>query len=351
TTHRDCKEIAHYNPAERLYELSLQDLTDDISLLFLARQLVGSRQVALTPLPSLSSTEATEILEQLSPCDAITPRLILPFSQWGALISNFQWRQELYQRRLSQVTTNNPSPEVLLSGQVMDVATPLQSWFNTVVNNVQTWTEQSWQRVEDLLETLGQPEFAYRFAGTPHFRDGVAGFPQAVPGLLALLRSNPDKETTLSTLYLLGQIGYGHQEAIAALSEQRQTATDGDIRRQAAVSLGKIDPTHPEAGVRRVKVIDFGMRLEQRRVSLIVTLLPEANDTINIHLRVCPLGDAYLPERLKLALLDETGQTLRQEQTRTADIAMQLSFRGQKGDHFGIKVSLDEYSMTERFVI
>ena len=106
------------------------------------------------------------------------------------------------------------------------------------------------------------------------------------------------------------------------------------------------------AGVRRAKIIDLGLLLDAHRVFLVVTLMPEADGRTNINFRVYPAsGQTCLPPNLQLIVLDESGETILEAQSRSADNSIQLGFRGDRGDCFSIKIALEDASVTEDFVI
>jgi Protein of unknown function (DUF1822). len=60
----------------------------------------------------------------------------------------------------------------------------------------------------------------------------------------------------------------------------------------------------------------------------------------------------YLPDGVQLTVLDETGNPIPQlEAQARADNWIQLKFTGEPGDQFSVKVSLEESSITEHFLI
>ncbi len=347
TTHSDLKQYGTYQPAAAAYTLAADQWVSDFALLALARQVTTSRQVALPPLPELTAAAATAALAQLAAQPERPPQLALPWATWGALFARTDWRQQAYEQRL---TATSPSAEPVL-------ALRLRDWLPRLATQTEAWLARGWQSVEELAASLGeQPElsFAFRFGGDYQWRNQSAPFPTAVPGLLELLRSPTaalDKDTQLSALYLLGQIGRDHAEAIAYLNDLIQTSDDLELRRQAALSLGKIAPQHPRAGARRAKLIDWGLQVASQPVALAIALIPE-NGTTYVHLRVSPLPEhRYLPADLQLAVLDANGAIFKQEQARASDIGLQFSLRGQAGDCFSVRVALAAACVTEHFVL
>ncbi|MGB0560935.1 MAG: DUF1822 family protein [Spirulinaceae cyanobacterium] len=342
------REQGHYDPAERFYRLSRAAWVTDLNRLLLSQRLFGRRHPEPAPLPTLA-------LEQAQKCLAIaaaheTSRLSLPFAEWGALWSQPDWRSQLYQQQMAALRAAEADT---VDGQPL---TTLRQWFAELGTEIQAGVEglvsQGWQSLEAIAEEFKSPEavLAYRFEGS-YSRDVSTPFPTAVSGVVELLASPTDKETQLSAMHLLGQIGRGNPGAISALARFQHSTSDPDLQRQAAVSLGKIDPSHPAAGVRRGKIVDLGVRVGQAPLILMLTLLPEGAKT-NLQVRLNGVNDrAVLPENIQLIIMDDAGTVFREERSRTHDQALQISFRASSGDRFGIKVVLGEASLTEFFTV
>ncbi len=327
-THRHLKTKGSYDPSERTYCLDESDIIDDINALWVVRQLCPDEQTRspLVPLPALSSAQAENLLLRLGNQSIVMPQLAVPFELWGALLDNGEWRRRLYERRLER-------------GQQVN----LGQWFQNIC-------EAGWQTVEEILSTLStsEPNLAYSSRNAEHNRENSP----AIPALIELLQNHRDKSTRLRAADLLGHIANDNNDAIAALTDLLGTTKDDDIRRQAAVSLGKIDPGNFAAGVRRARLVDLGLLIDDCRVVLAVTLMPEAEQRTNISLRVFPTGQqTYLPPHLQLVVLDESGEIILEAQSRSNDNSIQLAFRGDSGDGFSIKVALGDVSVTEDFII
>ncbi len=114
----------------------------------------------------------------------------------------------------------------------------------------------------------------------------------------------------------------------------------------------KNDSNHPEAGIRRAKLMDLGMQLAGHSVALIVELRPESTQKTDILIQVHPTGSqTYLPSLLQLIVFDEFGTIFLEAQARSADNYIQLQFSGKPGELFSVKVTLGDVSFTENFVI
>ena len=221
----------------------------------------------------------------------------------------------------------------------------LNQWFANI-------TDSHWKQIDELIEILWTPEsnLSYRYIGANYFRDVGTITDTAIPRLIEVLQTSRDKLTRLQIVNLLGSIVREKKEAIAALTQLLNTVRDGDIRRQVAVNLQKIDPENNNAGVRRGKVINLG--IEKNSVALVMTIMPEGRDKTNVHLRVYPIKEQiYLPPNLKLIVLDENKLTLLSIESGSMDNAVQLEFTDDPGDYFTVKVALGNVSVTENFVL
>jgi hypothetical protein len=214
--------------------------------------------------------------------------------------------------------------------------------------------DQSWQIVENILDTLTTPEenLAYRMRSANRDREMPLLTSNAIPGLIDLLKDKRNKVTLFRAANLLGDIAYGNQEAIAALTDMIHSSQDEETRRQAAINLGKIDPNNSQAGVRRAKLIDFGMILNGHHLVLIVTVMPDINHKTRVHFCVSNVNQGnYLPSNLKLTILDEHGKIFQEVTSRNADNIIQKSLKCSQGDTFTIRISLENVSITEYFAV
>jgi len=337
-THRELKKNGQYHDKERSYFIPTEELIEDIDMMLMARQFVRNRKAAVKPWVALAPNRAEILLEKLSDRSIDYPREAVNFEEWGGLLMNDEWRRQLYEKRLAKAR-----------GEIQVVAT------NKLSEQVGQWlsnfAEEGWQTVEEILRTVGrqEPFFTYSFAAS-NFRDKMS-VPTAVPALIDLLRTRKEPETRLPALQLLGQIGHGNSEAIAFLSEMLKDSQDEEMRRYIAITIGQIEPSHPLAGVRRVKMINLGMQLEESQVALAVTLVPEGREGTNVHLQVYPSQQNYLPSNLKMEVLDESGNVFLEAESRRADNWIKLELSGDRGDSFAVRLTLGEASFHKQFVL
>jgi hypothetical protein len=116
-----------------------------------------------------------------------------------------------------------------------------------------------------------------------------------------------------------------------------------------------------EATVKRAKLIDLGLSLQERSVALMVAIMPSAGQRnaseeklqMEILVQMHPMGgEAYLPADLRMSLLSPSGEMLQEVRSRSQDNYIQLKrFRGLPGECFDIQVSFHETCLTEMFKI
>ncbi|WP_218081408.1 DUF1822 family protein [Anthocerotibacter panamensis] len=102
-THYQFKTIGQYDPQDRSYVLVEENLSTDLGGFWagLAGPLTLQEPVRapVTPLSPLPCAQAHQLLERLGEPRVTRPRLEVPFTLWGALLSHDGWRQDLYERR------------------------------------------------------------------------------------------------------------------------------------------------------------------------------------------------------------------------------------------------------------
>ncbi|NJP08626.1 MAG: DUF1822 family protein [Leptolyngbyaceae cyanobacterium RU_5_1] len=110
TTHQELKSLGQYDPLDRTYSLSSEQLTQDLNAFWATYQFCGADQtrLAIAPLPELSASQAETLIQRLGDSALVFPRLEVPFSLWGALLARSQWRQALYAQRCGVDQARSP---------------------------------------------------------------------------------------------------------------------------------------------------------------------------------------------------------------------------------------------------
>ncbi len=176
--------------------------------------------------------------------------------------------------------------------------------------------------------------------------------PQVAPWnpLRALLDCLPDQSTQLLNE---GQVNLSHWfnnvfeagwQTLEALLNTKVPNLAFSLSRSREINVDN-------QGVSAGKLIDLGMQLTGHSVTLIVTVIRKSDAEVVIRLRVYPSGSqAHLPPGLQLTILDNSGTCL-EVQARGEDDWMQQEFCGEPGEHFSVKLALDDASITEDFMI
>lgn len=338
-THRQLKHEGKYREGDRTYALSTQELTKSLLVMDITLEL--NLQQEVSPLPSLSEVESTELLHTLGNSSVYSPRLLVPFAQWASFLNNEECRQELYNQRLGiiQEPVLAAAPSVVVKSEAR-----LVEWAKTCI-------QAGWQTIDDIREKFGILDSGLMSAMEGGgYRYGGSSNQKEIPTLIELLRDR-NKSNQFRAAELLGSVGVGNQEAISELTNLLKTTEDDDVRCQAAVSLGKLDPQNSAAGVRIGKMIELTIRLNTVRVLLAISLLPEGSDRTNVYLRLLPVQSKILPLNLEVFVRDEEGEVLWEEQADSDTNSFQNDFTGTIGDYFEIKIAYDGFSVTQDFTI
>jgi Protein of unknown function (DUF1822) len=100
-------------------------------------------QVEVPSEVNLSEAEASNLLHTLGSASVYTPRLFdIPFTKWAALISNEQWRQQLYNQRLDIIKNTASLSSINQSPTLIN----LNQWF-------EKFFEAGWQSLDALIDT------------------------------------------------------------------------------------------------------------------------------------------------------------------------------------------------------
>jgi Protein of unknown function (DUF1822) len=136
-------------------------------------------------------------------------------------------------------------------------------------------------------------------------------------------------------------------------SDWQSLETFVDAERNINASIKNAALRASTTAIKAAKLIDWGIELETRSLVLLVVLTPEENEQVGILVQVHPAqGKPYLPPDLKLAVLSERGEKLKEVCSRSLDNYIQLPyFQGIVGERFQIQICLDRVCMKENFII
>lgn len=102
TTHLTLKQQAEFSHSQRVYSLSSDNLINDINILWASYQLCpeAATKTEINALPSLELAQANNLIDRLGNTSILLPRLAIPFTTWGALLTHDGWRQRIYEQRI-----------------------------------------------------------------------------------------------------------------------------------------------------------------------------------------------------------------------------------------------------------
>lgn len=212
-THRQLKNQGKYNASDRTYCLPIEELTENFTVLFATLGLRWREEVP--PEVTLSAAEAQNLLQTLSDTSIYSPRvhLDIPFAQWAALISNEQWRQQLYNQRLGKEKNTVSIAEKYLSPSIdySLIQVKLNQWFQNLF-------AAGWQPIDEVLNSqLGNLAFEFRsFSATK--KTGVSGVKlidlgvelggQSLALMLALSQEEDEKTAIIVQVHPTGNKKY-----------------------------------------------------------------------------------------------------------------------------------------------
>lgn len=381
-TYRQLKHDAKYSGSDRSYCLSVEGLIKDLTAMQVTLGMnmqTDKSALALSqtaPLLVLSEAEAKALLQRLGNAAVYSPRLDLdvPFEKWMALLLDDRWRQELYDRRLNeemlQESPKEAPQEMPEKAPVTEKAQPinLRQWLRQVEKETARVANEVWQAFETVItgqklapvrgqKVLGQKINSQELSSQELRRQKIKNSAAIAP-VISLMEPNQPEQTRRNAAGVLGELGFADPEAIDALIKLLNTARDEETRWQAALSLGKISPGHPQAGVKKARLVDLGMQLAGHAMALVVAIMPKGDRKLGVYIQVHAQDQNKLPPNLELTVLTELGEpipgleisTRSDSKGESKDNSIQLRFAPPSGTCFRVRVSVDGSSLTEDFV-
>jgi Protein of unknown function (DUF1822) len=282
--------------------------------------------------------------------------LTVPFAEYQTHLQSLRWANVVLAKSL-QVEQTVQALEGFSMPNIPDRALTTQSKVR-LRNWLQNVFEPDWVAIADLIKTqilhvgfLSSSPLAAGGIRTPSDDADDTETETEIRELICQLGTESTNVQRRRAAKQLGAIAQGNLEAIQALIQLLRSTDDDETLWAAVESLWQIDPGNPAAGVRRVRLLDLGLQVGGQTVALAVAVIQKSNQQMGIMLRVYPTGDEpYLPENLKLILLDDSGKTY-EVSARRNDLYIQLKFSGTDGESFSVQVALETASITEDFTI
>lgn len=311
------KAKADYDPIYRLYYIEQDWVIPNLEILGATLNLGLDEKGEVPTLPTLSENEAQDLIEELSKPLPYSPRLNTTFEKWGALLNENHWLQKLYEQRVQSII-----PKIW----------GLSQWLEGVV-------DAGWQTFEELFQSQSlAPAFRAK-----QVRGIELETPEKVKRAVRQLY-NSQREVTIPS----------HIEERDALVYLIQNTQDESIRWKAVEYLWAIAPYSSNLAIRRV--MDLGVQMRGYPIALMVAVLRKLDGKVAVLLRAYPMRDrTKLPPGLKLMGLDEDGASIpgleAVARSEPPDDYISLYFSAGVGDRFNVRLTLEDTSITEQFVV
>lgn len=302
------KEKAEYNATFHNYFVQKKDLISDLDSLWIALDLCEEKG-EIESLNTLTESQAQELIKIYSQPSPYSPRLKGNFKEWMSLLNNEIYLQKLY------LETQNPID--------LRIVTKLSDWLKGIVT-------KGWQNLDELLIQ-----------------------PKLVPVPMAMNVFQP--LVNIEYLFIKSNLSYPENlDSEAKLIYLIENTSKESIRWEAIESLSKINAENPLCGVKKIK--DLSEYFPSNKIALMVGFLPKSNNKIAVLLRVYSHNnESTLPPDLCLQILNETDQLIPRGEViarkQPLDNYIQLFFTAKQGDNFKARITLNEISRIEQFMI
>ena len=150
TTHEQLKEIGEHDFTDETYSIAIEELTEDLTAMWMGIELFTTEKPVVEALPLLSKAEIQGLLEIFNESNPYSPRLDVPFRKWGAFIGDDSLRKQLYQQQQSE------NRREVITQVINKAAVNLGQWFESAF-------ETGWQSLDTLINPdTGNLAFAFR---------------------------------------------------------------------------------------------------------------------------------------------------------------------------------------------
>ena len=169
------------------------------------------------------------------------------------------------------------------------------------------------------------------------------------PDYLNQLTPTPSSERPVVLQRWLENLIEGGWEGVESLMEELRSQQPVFNFR---IPLSRIDSIAPsEAGVKQGKFLALGEAPDHQVLFLVGIAPAQMPPEFNITVELYPTGNqSYLPRSLQLTLIDQTGSPVLQAEGRDSE-GLEFQFRGEPGERFSVKVSLNQLNLIETFEI
>lgn len=327
-THKQLKDKGVYDESDRSYSIDGDDVIESLDVMWMARELCPHERVAVQQLPNLPKIDVETLVKQLSQENIYySPRLEIPFTQWGALLVNEDCRKRLHQKRIISQTrkqivkkldnmlaqgndgvTLDAIGESLtkISKQVDDVVTEL--------GNVSAVSDQT--SVSNVVPL--KPKNIIYFSKWRNILDD--GWKLKSYGELKIARSRSNSSSPINSNTIKASKFFNFDVSYTNKLEVAKTR----FREEKSSSLS---------------------------VELYVETTTQENQKIDLMLQVSPAVDnSCLPLGLEL-IIEYEKETILKKRVKQQNEPLKQDLNGDSGDQLDITLKLADVSFTERFIL
>ncbi|MEM8778362.1 MAG: DUF1822 family protein [Cyanobacteria bacterium P01_G01_bin.49] len=318
TTHKQLKDKGIYDESDRSYSIDGEDVIESLDVMWMARELCPHERGEVQPLPNLPVTEVDTLLEQLSQEDIYySPRLEIPFTQWGALLVNEDWRKRLHKERIISQTRK----------QIVKKLDDIVAQGNDGVT------------LDAIIQSLTKI--------SKQFDDVVTELVAAVSDQTSVSNVVPLKRNNIVYIsnWKNNRLGNGWELKIAMTRSNYLLPQNSPIQ---ASKLFNFDVSYAnESEVAKTRFREE--KSSNLSVKLDVNITTQENQKIDARFQVFPVGNYCLPSDLEL-IIQQEGEILESPGKRQDESLERYLEGGSQGDQLDITLKLADISFTERFI-
>jgi Protein of unknown function (DUF1822) len=330
-SHYNLKNSGEFDRVFRNYEISDGVGTKNLDVLFTACELhalgkLTPKRAVIDPLPALASADVNELIEQLQQHRSVfSPRLNLPFVQWGAILNYFEYLKKYLTPFAILVSAASNKAATLLV---------LSHWLDEQLETI----HQEWKSIGEFFQ---QPQWQTGLRGDLDRDNDLTNQSTEIMDRVKELTICPQR----SLMYR--DIGKDIENLVNTI----QNTASQQERWEAIEYLWALDPEHPALPI--YKLMDLGLFFQGEQLSLLVSIVRTKKGKLGILIRLSPNRDmTTLPSGIKLSRLDEQGNVSREEIAQdNKRQCLQLIFDADFGDLFSICVTLNDNHLTQKFQV
>ena len=327
------------------YEVDAGDLISDLDSLWttcdlVARQIIPSERGEIPTLPPLAAVAAQTLIDRLKQHRSIfSPRLGVPFAQWGAILNSPEYLTIYAEPELVVITS-------WFEAQVNSIGQTTAKLTAKLIETIQDLPEREWISINGLYDrSVALSGYFAKSTQQQFHPPGISlNNEREIRQIVENLYANQNSTNRID-------LPENVESPLLLLVYLIQHTTDETLRWQAAEYLWTIDPANHNY---QRKIKDLGLVMQGYKLGLMVAAIPLLDGTYSILNRIYAIGDRdCLPPHVRLTLATASGEQLYQVESRATvtDRYIQLYFTASIGDRFNIWTEMNDARIVEAFAV